>query len=222
MTTTAIVNADMFRLAANFMAKNDVRFYLNGIAIQPHESEGAYIVATDGHVLGVFHDAGAWAPTEPIVVQPSKDLLKACKAYKREVNDRSLQVTDERQTVRRDTGEEVMSEPLNLIDGRFPEWGRVVPKELPEEPHNACFDMALMKRFEAVALGHGKMPTQAPMTVHPSPNEGSALVLTPRHDFVGVIMPMRAESAGALMDVPKWLTGESKTQEDHWKEDQAA
>jgi len=51
-------------LASLFSSKDDVRFYLNGIYIEPCENdEGAYIVATDGHRLVAYHDGVPLSPS---------------------------------------------------------------------------------------------------------------------------------------------------------------
>ena len=57
----AIISARYLPLLGEFRAKADARYYLEGIYIEPHEADGAYLVATDGHRLCVIHDESAQA-----------------------------------------------------------------------------------------------------------------------------------------------------------------
>jgi hypothetical protein len=55
----ATISAKYLPLLDAFRAKSDVRYYLDGIRIEPHETEDAYLVATNGLQLVVVHDAEA-------------------------------------------------------------------------------------------------------------------------------------------------------------------
>jgi hypothetical protein len=75
----ARVNAMAIKVAYPFVAKNDIRYYLNGINIRPLESGGVMIVATDGHRYVVIHDAHGFAEKE-LIVAVKKDALKSADA----------------------------------------------------------------------------------------------------------------------------------------------
>jgi DNA polymerase-3 subunit beta len=79
MEYLARVNPKYFAAMALFMAKQDVRYYLNGISVEPHPDGGAIIVATDGHRLAVIHDPDGWCTQQIIVGEIKKPLLDACK-----------------------------------------------------------------------------------------------------------------------------------------------
>jgi DNA polymerase-3 subunit beta len=105
------------------MAQQDVRYYLNGLLL---ETEGATLraVATDGHRLAlsqiVLPDGGA---REMQVIVPRKGVLELSRLLGHEgqltltigANHVRVELDDTRFTSK-------------LIDGRFPEYGRVVPK----------------------------------------------------------------------------------------------
>ena len=53
---TIRVNADLFKLVHAAISKEETRYYLNGVFIEPHPVGGAVLVATDGHRMLVAHD----------------------------------------------------------------------------------------------------------------------------------------------------------------------
>lgn len=79
MTYIARVNPLYLAAIACFAAKNDTRYYLNGICITPHHEKGVLLVATDGTLVGAIHDPDGWVAEEIIVSTPSAAILKACK-----------------------------------------------------------------------------------------------------------------------------------------------
>lgn len=58
-----------------FMAKRDIRYYLNGINVRPLAGGGVMLVATDGHRFIVMRDPDGRTEA-PIVVRVDKDGLK--------------------------------------------------------------------------------------------------------------------------------------------------
>ena len=106
------------------MAKQDVRYYLNGLLFEWH-GETLLVVGTDGHRLA---DVGlrvaiAGDPGQAIVPADSVAILARIGA---ETGDRevTLEVNRNRLAVAW-SGCELISK---LIEGRYPEWRRVVPK----------------------------------------------------------------------------------------------
>lgn len=60
---TTAVDARLFGAVAVFRAKQDIRWYLNGVHLMPHPGgSGVLIVATNGHQLGVAFDANGRTP----------------------------------------------------------------------------------------------------------------------------------------------------------------
>ncbi|TCS37455.1 DNA polymerase III beta subunit-like protein [Paucimonas lemoignei] len=75
----ARVNSIAIKIAAPFMAKGDIRYYLNGINIRPLEDGSVMVVATDGHRYVVARDQEGYCERE-IIVSVSKDGLKHAAA----------------------------------------------------------------------------------------------------------------------------------------------
>lgn len=106
------------------MAQQDVRYYLNGLLLEISE-RGLQVVATDGHRLAVCEvDVPLEIPEMKQVVIPRKAVLELV---------RLLRDTDDRVTIgvgsnHIQLGFDDMTFTSKLIDGRFPDYQRVMPK----------------------------------------------------------------------------------------------
>ena len=106
------------------MAQQDVRYYLNGLLI---ESGGTKLkaVATDGHRLALCQvDLDGGALPEKQVIVPRKGVLELQRLMSGE-GDLSLALGSNHIRIQLD-GIRFTSK---LIDGRFPEYDRVIPKD---------------------------------------------------------------------------------------------
>lgn len=131
------VDADLFRLAMKFQAKGDIRYYLNGVLVEKHPEKGVYLVATNGHALGVFYDASAEyeAAAPYVIVDLAPAAAMHCKAKRPNPLPRkvSVEIADPDKVrgaarIVDKNGAEFFIQPGNcLIDGKFPDWRRVVP-----------------------------------------------------------------------------------------------
>lgn len=104
------------------MAQQDVRYYLNGMLL---EADGKTLrtVATDGHRLA-FCEAeleAAAASTQQVIV-PRKGVLELQRLLS---GDDNVEIAIGTNHVRAQIGE--IRFTSKLIDGRFPEYGRVIP-----------------------------------------------------------------------------------------------
>ena len=105
------------------MAQQDVRYYLNGLLI---EIEGGNVraVATDGHRLALCEiDVGKQDGATQQVIIPRKGVLELQKLLGDEGDVRLSIGTNH---IRAEVGETKFTS--KLIDGRFPDYGRVIPK----------------------------------------------------------------------------------------------
>ena len=127
--TLRIARQDLRRLVEKThfsMAQQDVRYYLNGLLLET-ERKTLRAVATDGHRLALAEVelATAAARDEQLIV-PRKGVLELNRLLDGEgevelalgTNHIRVQVNGIRLTSK-------------LIDGRFPEYGRVIPKDPP-------------------------------------------------------------------------------------------
>ncbi|MBV9695489.1 MAG: DNA polymerase III subunit beta, partial [Gammaproteobacteria bacterium] len=108
------------------MAQQDVRYYLNGLLL---ESDGKSLraVATDGHRLALCEMAleGKARNTQQVIV-PRKGVLELQRILG---SDGMIELAVGTNHVRAQIGD--IRFTSKLIDGRFPEYGRVIPASPP-------------------------------------------------------------------------------------------
>jgi DNA polymerase-3 subunit beta len=110
------------------MAQQDVRYYLNGMLL---ETGGKHLrtVATDGHRLALCQaELGGGSLTEQQVIVPRKGVLELQRLM---TGEGSLNIELGPNHVRIQL--EGIRFTSKLIDGRFPEYERVIPKESSNE-----------------------------------------------------------------------------------------
>lgn len=146
MKHIATVPAALVKAAMLFQAKNDVRYYLNGIMITK-----SHIVATDGHVMFVSPYESDLRPDEQMIIAIKGKIPAKTHNLELFYDDESnigvarcVEVTPFNMKVRnRITGEFEDVPPtaaavldgqghqqcafFHKIDGKFPDWERVVP-----------------------------------------------------------------------------------------------
>lgn len=103
--------------ALMFQAKNDVRYYLNGICFMPD----GRVAATDGHraFIANKHDNKI---TDNVIVSVSKSPLKRYSYAVLDTKTKMVTYHDELDVM-------VGSGICELIDGKFPDIDRVIPKQ---------------------------------------------------------------------------------------------
>jgi DNA polymerase-3 subunit beta len=109
------------------MAQQDVRYYLNGLLLET-SAKMLRTVATDGHRLAMAEielPEGAKAGQQVIV--PRKGVLELQRILGNE--DQILEISIGSNHIRVQIGE--IRFTSKLIDGRFPEYGRVIPANPP-------------------------------------------------------------------------------------------
>jgi DNA polymerase-3 subunit beta len=104
------------------MAQQDVRYYLNGMLLET-EGKSLRAVATDGHRLALCEtELAERASTPQQVIVPRKGVLELQRILGTEGN---LELAVGTNHVRAQVGNVRFTS--KLIDGRFPEYGRVIP-----------------------------------------------------------------------------------------------
>ncbi len=110
------------------ISTEETRYYLNGIYLHAAESDGAQrlrAVATDGHRLAQVEVAlPDGAEGMPGVIVPRKTVFELAKLIEDE--DESVTVELSSSKIRFATGHVVLTS--KLIDGTFPDYGRVIPQ----------------------------------------------------------------------------------------------
>ena len=106
------------------MANQDVRYYLNGLMMEVSEGK-LRAVATDGHRLAMSHcDAAVEAQTPQQVIVPRKGVQELMRLLNDSEEAASIALSSNHIRVRLD-GVRFTSK---LIDGRFPDYERVLPQ----------------------------------------------------------------------------------------------
>jgi DNA polymerase-3 subunit beta len=124
-----VAPADLRRLIEKTqfsMAQQDVRYYLNGLLL---ETEGKCLraVATDGHRLALAEaELETAAAKDEQVIVPRKGVLELNRLLD---GDGSLTVLLGSNHIRVDLDDVRLTS--KLIDGRFPDYDRVIPKKAP-------------------------------------------------------------------------------------------
>ncbi|MCB1756059.1 MAG: DNA polymerase III subunit beta [Gammaproteobacteria bacterium] len=110
------------------MANQDVRFYLNGLLLEVTNT-GLRCVATDGHRLAFSSSPIESTLDEPIrVIIPRKSVLELSRLINAD-DDVSLRFTQ--QHLKLHFHEVTLT--TKLIDGRFPDYNRVIPVDCDKE-----------------------------------------------------------------------------------------
>ena len=130
---TTAVDARLFGAVAVFRAKQDIRWYLNGVHLMPHPGgSGVLIVATHGHQLGVAFDANGRTPGPQTLTCSSK--LAASARDCRNRPDSRVVIQDGRIRVLSALLEElhVQPGPPNIEAAEYPKVLRVLTPALGE------------------------------------------------------------------------------------------
>src|SRR6516225_789462 len=108
------------------MAQQDVRYYLNGLLLET-DGKALRAVATDGHRLALCEmELGGKAKTMHQVIVPRKGVLELQRILGTEGTNELAVGTNH---VRAQIGD--IRFTSKLIDGRFPEYARVIPASPP-------------------------------------------------------------------------------------------
>lgn len=165
-------------------SKQDIRYYLNGVLVES-TSEHTRLVATDGHLLGVFQTSETAHNDEAFsIIIPNEIIAKLDK------QDNFLSCVDGKWNI-----DGISFTP---VDGKFPDYMRVLPVK-PASGETAQFNHEFITRFAKCSkLLNG---TKYPVIAHNG--NSSALVDLGLDRFIGVVMPMRNEVK--IKETPEWL-----------------
>src|SRR5690348_6450948 len=109
------------------MAQQDVRYYLNGLLLETQDS-ALRAVATDGHRLALCEMALSSPAKGGQVIVPRKGVLELQRILGTEGN---VELAVGSNHIRAQIGD--IRFTSKLIDGRFPEYGRVIPASPPKK-----------------------------------------------------------------------------------------
>lgn len=229
MDILARVNPRYFAAINLFQANNDARYYLNGVYIEPHPEQGAIIVATNGHILGIMHDPDGFCARPIIVGDITKPLISACrsKGMVKGMPPTDLYISDGGAVV--DCGDiwtgkiEPFSKNvmhlsrITLIDGVYPKWRNVLPTDIGTAPPTMLVQCQYLALFESLVKTLGMQRSYEGIRLQCRDDGRSVVVrmgdteLSER--FVAVIMQLR-DSAPPKTILPDWLMPKEEPQAD--------
>lgn len=208
------VPANVIKALLLAAAKDDVRYYLNGICVDV-TSKGTALVATTGTMLLAVPIEETEDPIEGQWIV-GRDVLTSVKPVKAGRHEFPVTITIDAAPVRPDPerpGVTIKGTPVVTIagattattapvDGRYPDWRRVIPTKQNDIPSQ--FDAALVATFGKIygLLCGGK---GSPRIHHNGAN--GAFVDGIGANAIGVIMPMRDgtdETPTPHPGIPEW------------------
>lgn len=108
------------------MAQQDVRYYLNGLLIEIGQGR-IRAVATDGHRLALCDEQAETPAAAVQIIVPRKGVMELIRLLDDKGEDALIQVT--RNHIRVGLGD--LQFTSKLIDGKFPDYSKVIPAESP-------------------------------------------------------------------------------------------
>jgi len=176
-------------------AKQDVRYYLKGVCVDARANGDVVLVTTDGHRLLAYPVATdaieALTVGQYIIPREALEAVKPCKAGRR-VLPITIEIDTAKGLENNITG--ATSVVTSLIDGKFPDWRRVLPKTVSGEP--AQYQAEYLGDFGRIAELLG---TKYPHIHH---NGSSAAIVGNLGAALGVLMPMRSDAEFSAL--PAW------------------
>lgn len=192
----ASISARYLPMIALFAAKQDIRYYLNGVYVcpAPEHLGGIYLVGTNGHVMAVIHDKeGTIEGAESLIFRVTDGLVRACNA--RTTWTKKVLITGDRVTVAHDfegigTDSETYVMPgRSLIHGKFPKWQAVVPDFAKLKPGMASAVQAkYLTLFDKVSSKTGMF--NGVRFWHEEPGQKVTVQVDTIPELLGIIMPM--------------------------------
>lgn len=119
--------ADLLAVMPYRADPGDVRYYLEGIVIEPVESGGCMLVASNGHTMGVIYSKDAQCD-KPRILNMSREFHRAIRSDP--FPDNVVRVRDQQDHVRLSgtNGDELFMLPGKpFIDGKIIDWRKVIP-----------------------------------------------------------------------------------------------
>ena len=191
------INLKTINALAKYIApKSDIRFCLNGVLIEATEN-GRFYAATDGHKLVVIREARQETDTNGQWILP-RDVIMGIKLQKagRTVLETAELETDGAKAKLDYCGTGTV---FSFVDGKFPDWRRVVPSKTSGEVAQFNPDLLVAVRDCAAAtVGVGKNTGLS--ILHNGDNASLYQANSP--DFIAVIMPLRINAADVYKPVP--------------------
>lgn len=176
------------------MAVKDIRYYLMGVYIETNGAE-TRIVATDGHRLHAIVEDNGGILSDVVSFTMPLDMVKKCVSAKAHKQDKCPSIyiaydpASGKIEAKLPDGSSIV---YQATDGKFPDYTRIIPRDIPETPVAAVFNpdyvADAVKGYALFMEYSGKTPP----TLGLRPN-GSSCGFLSANGFTAVVMPMRGE-----------------------------
>ena len=201
MKTIITIKPEVLQGMLLIAAKNDIRYYLNGMNFEVKERE-AIICCTNGHYLGVYHH---------VVAEFDENMVPATFIVPRDIIEKIKGKSNINAVITYDHESKNVSIYFNgttfsgkAVEGTFPDYSRVIPSEATQgEPGH--YNHSYLERLD-----------KAVQTIHGNKNMGchliqrgtdGAIALSAKvPEFIGVVMPIRKDDI-TTWSRPEWLKG---------------
>lgn len=191
------INIKTINALAKYIApKSDIRAYLNGVLVEVTEN-GRFYVATDGHKLVTIREARQETDKNGQWILP-RDVILGIKLQK------------ERRSIKEYADLETEGAKAKLdycgtgtvfafVDGKFPDWRRVIPSKTSGEVAQFNPDLlAAVRDCAAATVGIGRY--EGLNILHNG--DSASLYQCNDHTFIAVIMPLRINPADVYKPAP--------------------
>lgn len=190
------IDAKYLRAMRHVAAKHDIRYYLNGVYFQSTKEGGKFYVATDGHRIAVIQEpwANGEVPQDIALIIP-RAVAAAVRPLVKDLRYAILTQIDAWTWTLRGAGEVVQM--FKAIDGKFPEWQRVMPAKCTGEL--GAYNWTYLHDFNLLAKDAFGVSSGFSCELQQNGSD-AALVTCGSNSFVGMVMPMRVSSS----NLPQW------------------
>ena len=181
------INRNALKAVSRFAATKDIRYYLVGVLVESNPLE-TRLCATDGHTLAVHRAAakgdneGSWTGILPL---DAVNTLLKLKSPLRHLKDEPIALTvSDNGEIRADwNGQSIIT---RAIDGRFPDYRRVIPISLDGQPAwiNPDYLARIVDAAKDIGIGAG---------FQFGFNGNSSSLAYIGQDMLAVVMPMRQD-----------------------------
>lgn len=202
MTNTFAIKRDILAAALVCAAKKDIRYYLNGVLIEPLAS-GYCAVATNGHILFAGLSRNADTPAKPIIIPRD-----ACEAAVKSIRQKVM-ICEEK-----DDGTYVLADSILFkpVDGTFPNWRKTIPRSQGES--SPRFGPIASGVLSTLAKSAKEVGIAGDRIVPVIPDDLARIALFVNGDCLWAVAPLNVEN-DEMVDacrLPGWFTDEGNTQ----------
>lgn len=199
-------DAVFFHIAYAFTGREETRFRLSGVLIEPHPTQGVLMVATDGYRLIVIHDEDGFAK-EKIIVRMDKKNLSLCRERligidqgKELFDRREIEVSADGTAVVLLEGKRIGKQENAVLNEQFPNWRRVLPTGITEKPTLTALSGRFLGDFSAAAK---RLTGSEGLFFAPHEQEPFIVNFSDNAKAFGIMMPM--ESDEIVVGLPDFM-----------------